>query len=116
MFFILPGTLWVLDRTRLGASRAKAAVYVTIVGVLFGVVTGPGPLLHDALVGRDAPLGRLAVSIFGEDPAVAARVAHEHSMVSEVSLQVLVGAPVYIAAALAALGLVRAFAAKRSRG
>ena len=116
LFFILPGVLWAVDRTQLGASRAKPAVYVALVGVLFGVLTGPGPLMHDALVGRDAPLGRFAVSIFGENPEVAARVAHEHSMLSEVVLQVLVGVPVYIVAALGALGIVRAVAARRRRG
>lgn len=116
LFLILPGALWAVDRTRVGVSRAKAAVYVAVVGVLFGVVTGPGPFMHDVLVGRDATLGRLAVSIFGEDPAVAARVAHEHSTLSEVVLQVAVGAPVYVAAAVVALGLVRALAARGSRG
>jgi hypothetical protein len=115
LFLILPGALWAIDRTRVGASKLKAAAYVALVGVVFGVVTGPGPLLHDTLVGRDAPLGRLAVDIFGRDPDVAARVAQEHSTLSEMVLQVLVGIPTYVLTAFVALLAVRAFARRWSR-
>lgn len=109
LFLILPFALLALGWARIGSGRVKAAAYVLLVGVAFGVVTGPGPILHDALVGRDAPLGRLAVDIFGRDPAVAARGAEaaSHSMLSEVVLQVLVGIPVYILAGLLALAAVR---------
>ena len=115
LFLILPGALWAVDRTRAGASRAKAAAYVALVGVLFGVVTGPGPFLHDRLVGRGEALANLAVSIFGRDPAVVARGVHEHSTVSEMALQVVVGVPVYVVAGLVALVLVRAIARRAGR-
>lgn len=115
LFFILPAALWAIDRTRIGASRAKAAAYVGLVGVLFGVVTGPGPIMHDTLVGRETALGRLAVEVFGRDPGVAARVAEEHSTLSEVILQVAVGVPVYIVAALVALVVVRAMVLRLAR-
>lgn len=112
LLFILPAALLALDRTHVRGERMKATIYVGIVGVLFGVVTGPGPFMHDTLVGRAAPLGRLAVRIFGYDPAAAARVADaaHHSPVTEGLLQVLVGVPVYIATGLIALTVVRAVA------
>ena len=115
LFLILPLALAGVHAARLQGRRYAIAAYVVLVGVAFGVVTGPGPILHDTLVGRDAPLGKLAVDVFGRDPAVAARAAEEHSLLSDVLLQVAVGVPVYIAAGLIALGLVRAIARAGAR-
>lgn len=112
LFFILPAALWALDQMRLAGRKAKAVAYVLVVGVLFGVATGPGPLFHDTLVGRTAPLGKAAVRIFGYDPEVASRMAgaHAHSAATEGLLQVVVGVPVYIVAGLLALATIRALA------
>jgi hypothetical protein len=115
LFLILPGALWAVNRAGLKTGPVKAALYIGVVGVLFGVATGPGPFIHDTLVGKDAPLGRLAVDIFGRDPEVAARAAHTHSTLSEMVLQVVVGVPVYIATGVVALMAVRAIARRRSR-
>ncbi|MCI0346858.1 MAG: hypothetical protein L0221_15670, partial [Chloroflexi bacterium] len=91
LFLILPAALWALDQMKVASRKLKAVTYVLLVGVLFGVATGPGPLFHDTLVGRTAPLGRAAVRIFGFDPSVAARTAgaHPHSVVTEGFLQVV---------------------------
>ncbi|MCA1726493.1 MAG: hypothetical protein LC722_02205 [Actinobacteria bacterium] len=110
LFLILPAALWAVNRASSARGTAKAGLYVATVGVLFGVATGPGPFIHDTLVGRDAPLGGLAVSIFGRDPEVAARVVHTHSTLSEMILQVAVGVPVYVLTGIVALGLIRAVA------
>jgi hypothetical protein len=129
LFFIMPLALHLVERAGigertlrgtarvLGPARVKAALYVGAVGVLFGVVAGPGPLLHGVLVGRDSPLGRLAVALFGTDPGVAARNAEAvaHTPVSSVLLQLAVGIPVYIAFGLLALAVVRAMA-RRTAG
>lgn len=116
LFLILPAALWAVNRAGLKSGPLKAGLYVGTVGVLFGVATGPGPFIHDTLVGRDAPLGRLAVDIFGRDPEVAARAAHTHSALSEMVLQVVVGVPVYIVTGMVALALVRALARRTARG
>jgi hypothetical protein len=112
LFFIMPLALHLLGRTGMRGERLKAAAYVGLVGVLFGVVAGPGPLLHGALVGRESLLGRLALLIFGSDPGVAARNAEAvaHTPLSSVLLQLAVGVPVYIAFGLLALAAVRAIA------
>ncbi len=119
LFLILPAALAAIRRAGLKGARLSAAAYVLVVGVLFGVATGPGPLLHDILVGRDAPLGKLAVRIFGYNAAVAARTAAHgasHSALTEGLLQVLVGVPVYIVTGLLALATIRFFARRWSRG
>ena len=117
LFFILPGALWAISRAGVKNAWLKAGGYVVLVGVLFGVLTGPGPLLHNALVGRGTALGRLAENIFGTEPSIVARNAHagDHSLLSEVVLQVVVGVPVYILAGLLALLVVRALSSRRSR-
>lgn len=114
LFFIMPAALWALKRAGYRTGPKLAAGYVVLVGVLFGVVTGPGPFMHNALVGRDAPLGRLAVRIFGMDPSVAHVHAEVHSTLSESLLQVAVGVPVYVAIGLLALLVVRALAHRRA--
>ena len=112
LFLILPAALWALDQMRVASRKVKAVTYVLLVGVLFGVATGPGPLFHDTLVGRTAPLGKAAVRIFGYDPEVALRTAgaHPHSVVTEGLLQVVVGVPVYVVAGLLALATIRSLA------
>jgi hypothetical protein len=114
LFLILPAALWALRRGGRQV-RVRPVAYMTLVGALFGLVTGPGPLVHNLMVGPESVLGRLAVSIFGHDPAVAMRNAHapSHSVISEAVLQVAVGVPVYIASGAFALVLVRALT-KRS--
>ena len=112
LFLILPAALWALDQMKVASRKMKAVTYVLLVGVLFGVATGPGPLFHDTLVGRTAPLGKAAVRLFGFDPTVAAQTAgaHSHSTLTEGILQVVVGVPVYVVAGLLALAAIRRMA------
>jgi hypothetical protein len=116
LFFLLPGALYVLRRSQSRGSLRKATAYVILVAVAFGVATGPGPLLHDKLVGVYTPLGRLVGDLLPHDPAVIARnaTAPEHSPLMEGLLQVVVGVPVYIVAGLLALTVLRALARQSS--
>ena len=116
LFFILPAALWAMRRAGFRMGPKLAAGYVVMVGVLFGVVTGPGPFLHNALVGREGPLGRLAVRLFGIDPSVAHVHAQVHSTLSESLWQVAIGGPVYVMAGLLALVVVRALARRGANG
>src|SRR5262249_30223058 len=65
VFLILPAALVILHRSRLGSPEERAGLYVVLVGMLFALVTGPGPFIHDELVGRGKPLANLATTIFG---------------------------------------------------
>lgn len=114
MFFILPTALTAVSMARNIGEQAKAAVYVLLVGTLFGLATFPGPFLHDLLVGRGTPGARIVVDIWGYDRHVALMTAHnpEHWWVTEGLLQVLVGVPVYIVASLFAFTIVRAIASR----
>lgn len=115
LFFILPAALWILKGARGRSLLARSVRYVILVGALFAVVTGPGPLGHDLLVGRGTLIARWAQGFFGYDPAVAARHTMEHSLLSEGILQVIIGLPVYTAAAMLGLLATRALSSLRSR-
>ncbi len=107
VFLVLPAALW-LRRKQVGNAGVRLAGYALLVGTLFALVTGPGPLLHNRLVGADTPLANLATDVFGEDPDV--RHHHhgkENSALSEGTLQVVVGIPLYSLLAWAAVGVVR---------
>lgn len=108
VFFILPAALLILHRSRLSGPVERAGFYVLLVGMLFALVTGPGPFLHDLLVGRGKPLANLATSFFGRYTPASPPHAVAHALWSEMALQVLVGIPVYVVLACAGLLLVRA--------
>ncbi len=83
--------------------------YVVTVAVLFTLLTGPGPFLHNQIAGAGTPLARTATDVLGHDSTVAARnlQVHERSPVSEGLLQLAVGLPVYLLCTWLALRLVR---------
>jgi hypothetical protein len=105
VFLLLPATLWLRRHDR--AARLRLGLYVLTVGVLFALVTGPGPLLHNTLVGADTPLANWATDLFGRDPSVAAHHAKENSVLTEGLLQVAVGIPTYSLLTLAAVAAMR---------
>jgi hypothetical protein len=109
LFFLLPAGSYLLRRSQNRGSLRSATVYIVLVAVAFGVITGPGPLLHDKVVGASAPLGRLVSEVLPHDPTVAARnaTATEHSPLTEGLLQMAVGMPVYILIGLLVVTLLR---------
>ena len=116
VLLLLPAALWMRtknDRER----RLRLGTYVVLVGVLFAFVTGPGPFLHNQLVGQGTPLAHLATNVFGEDRAMESdTVGKDHSALSEGTLQVLVGIPLYTLLTWGALGVLRRTSAgQRSR-
>ena len=80
-----------------------------VVGILFALVTGPGPLLHNAIAGAGTPLANLATDVFGRDPQMERHHAElpERSAFTEGVLQVAVGVPVYSLLTLASIAVVR---------
>lgn len=117
VFLLLPTVLWTLGRRGDGGARAKVGLYVVIVGTLFALVTGPGPLLHNAVAGEGTPLANLATDVFGYDPEIAQHHgdAPERSPFTEGVLQVVVGIPAYSLLMLASLLVVRRVVAARRR-
>ena len=116
ILLLLPAALW-LRRNDVGSARIRLAVYVLMVGTLFALVTGPGPFLHNRLVGADTPLANFATDVFGEDPSIGhhGEPVKENSALSEGTLQVVVGIPLYSVLTWAAVGVVRRTSAGSAR-
>lgn len=114
IFLLLPATLWV-QRQKTRRARLRLLSYVLIVGTLFALITGPGPFLHNSLVGADTALANWATDVFGRDPSVASHAAHakENSPLSEGVLQVVVGIPLYSLLTFGAVTVVRRTGAMR---
>jgi hypothetical protein len=117
VFLLLPMALWAVRRLKGDSLRARTLGFVVLVGTAFALVTVPGPALHNLLVGEGTPMSVLAESVLGYDPVVAARNtrAPNHSALSESLVQLIVGVPVYLAAAALALLTVRGAADLRRR-
>jgi hypothetical protein len=116
LFLVLPGGLWILARGD-GSRRLALWSYAVLVGAMFTFVTGPGPLLHNAIAGQGTWLADLATTVFGHDAEIAERNMHAmtHSHLSEGLLQIALGLPVYVGLAWLALGIVKTIAGRRSR-
>ncbi|MDQ3642556.1 MAG: hypothetical protein M3450_14090, partial [Actinomycetota bacterium] len=116
LFFILPTALWLLTRGD-GSRRLRLWSYVAVVGTMFTLVTGPGPLLHNAIAGHGTWVADLATVIFGHDAETAERNMHamERSHLTEGLLQIAVGLPVYVALAWLALRLVKSMTGRRQQ-
>jgi hypothetical protein len=117
VFLLLPTVLWTLGRRGEPGNRIRVGVYVAIVGTLFALLTGPGPLLHNAVAGEGTPLAELGEDVFGHDPDIAEHHAEapERSAFTEGVLQVAVGIPSYSLLMLGSVFAVRAAVAARRR-
>ena len=109
VFLLLPAVLWTLGWQGRKTDNVRVGGYVVVVGVLFALVTGPGPLLHNAIAGAGTPLANLATDVFGADPQRLQQQADapERSAFTEGVLQVAVGVPVYSLLTLVSIGVVR---------
>ncbi len=100
---LIPLSRWIVRR-HIATKPPGGLADCAVLAGLFTLVTVPGPTIHGWLLGADTPMARMATSTFGEDPSVAARMLHRTppSLLSESLLQVLIGAPVYLACTLLA--------------
>lgn len=117
VFVLLPLVWWVLGRHDVRRRAAPIGVYVAIVGTLFSLVTGPGPLMHNAIAGAGTPLANAATDVFGHNPDIAYQHADapERSAFTEGVLQVAVGIPAYSILTLASIVVVRSATGRRRR-
>lgn len=89
---LLPLADWVCTR---GWSSPRPSRLALLVGPSFALVTAPGPVVHNLLVGRGTILANLATNLISADSTTSQALAVQHSAVMECLLQVLVGLPVY---------------------
>jgi hypothetical protein len=88
---------------------ALSARYVLLIGTLFAFVTAPGPIMHNALVGRGTWVANHVTALLGNGHPLTAASHHIPPLV-DMAGQVAVGLPTYIAMAGLALLVVRVLA------
>lgn len=109
LFLIIPGALWALGGTARRSARVQVLCYAALVGVLFAIVTGPGPIVHNMIAGEGTPLANAVTDLVGHDSGVALRntLAAPNSPLTESLLQLGAGMPVYIALTWLAAQFIR---------
>lgn len=109
VLLLLPIVLWKVTWNGRRRDAIPVGLFVVVVGTLFALVTGPGPLMHNAVAGAGKPLANLATDVFGRDHDMALRHADapERSAFTEGVLQVAVGIPAYSLLTLGAVVVVR---------
>lgn len=99
---LLPLCQLVSRRTGAGSRPGRTSL---LLGPAFAVTTGPGPVVHNLLVGRHTALADLATQVVGRVPVADHVPAVPHSALVECLLQVAVGVPLYTVLVLLVLWL-----------
>ncbi|HEX8343836.1 MAG TPA: hypothetical protein VF657_03710 [Actinoplanes sp.] len=107
---LLPLATWVATHTvgRLHPTAAPAG-YAVLVGTAFAVLTTPGPIAHDLLVGRGTWLADRVTEWVG-DPGAPASPHQHYGWLTELTQQFGFGLPLYVGLAGLAVLLLRATA------
>jgi hypothetical protein len=93
------------------APRTIPAAHAALTGVAFALVTTPGPIAHDLVVGRGTWVATQATTLFGE-PGAPPAPSHEYSLLATLALQLGYGLPVYLALVGLAVLVIRSFAVR----
>jgi hypothetical protein len=110
---IVPVAAWAATRL---AGAVRPLPFALVGGTLFALAAGPGPIVHDLLVGRDTWLANHVTELVGGDVTTAAQHVHgdEVSQVLSIGSQFVVAVPTYVLLMWASLTLVRAALRHRS--
>jgi hypothetical protein len=82
-------------RALAGTHRTLPWMYAAICGLLFAIVTTPGPLAHNLIVGRGTWVADRVTEMIG-DPSAPLRPATEYAPVVSMSQQLGAALPLYI--------------------
>jgi hypothetical protein len=91
---ILPAAAWAA-RSLAGSQRILPWLHAAIAGLLFAVVTTPGPLAHNLIVGRGTWIANHVTELVG-DPSAPLRPATEYPPIVSMSQQLGAAVPLYI--------------------
>jgi hypothetical protein len=100
---ILPFATWV---AQVAAPRPVPWLYAMVTGGLFAVVTIPGPLAHDTVVGRGTWIADHVTRLIG-DPGTALGPVTHYPVLAELAQQLGVGLPWYAGLTMLTLPLLR---------
>src|SRR5262249_54009038 len=93
------------------APRAVPAAFAVTAGVVFAIVTTPGPVAHDLVVGRGPWIAGQVPRFWGEPGAALTPVPH-YSLLAKLTQQLGFGLPVYVLLMGLAVLVVRSIAVR----
>jgi hypothetical protein len=102
---MLPVTAWIATDPA-QPFRVRPAWYAIVGGTMFAFITAPGPLLHNALVGRGTWIADQATAAWGTGQVPVGTPRHFPPL-QDMTMQVLAGLPTYIPLMLLCLLVVR---------
>ncbi|MFI6497485.1 hypothetical protein [Nonomuraea typhae] len=108
---IVPLAAWFSMR---GRRKHSTALFALSGGVMFALVTAPGPFLHDAIVGRGTLIAKTVTEWWGNGRPPTPP-APEVGVVADIARQVALGLPLYILLMGVALLAMRAAVAKHPK-
>jgi hypothetical protein len=108
---ILPLSTWAAHSLA-ASQRLIPWMHASIAAVLFAVVTTPGPIAHDLLVGRGTWVADRITAVLG-DPSAPLTPAEEYSPLVAMSQQLGAAVPLYLALMVVTVLGIRALVARR---
>jgi hypothetical protein len=108
---ILPAAGWAA-RSLAGSRPILPWLYAGLAGLAFALVTTPGPVAHDLIVGRGTWAAQRVTEWLG-DPSAPLRPTHEYAPLVALTQQLGFGLPLYVVLMLLTVLATRAALAKR---
>lgn len=112
LLLIMPFGAWAANRIVPNDNARLPWIYVAITGLLFALVTVPGPVAHDLIVGRGTWIATKVTDMIG-DPSAPLAPAVDYPLVGALSQQLGFGVPVYLLMSALSVMLVRAMMGRR---
>lgn len=93
---IMPLAVWAARAVAPASTRVVPWLYAAVAGTAFALVTVPGPLAHDLMVGRGTWIAEQVTQSLG-DPSAPLQPAADYPPLAAMAQQLGAGVPLYIA-------------------
>ncbi|GAA4442808.1 hypothetical protein [Phytohabitans houttuyneae] len=104
---IMPFAVWLARAVAPASKRWIPWLYATVAGTAFAMVTTPGPIAHDMLVGRGTWVAERVTQALG-DPSAPLAPAADYPPLAAMAQQLGAGVPLYVALMAATVVVLRA--------
>jgi hypothetical protein len=112
---IMPFAVWVARAVAPASKHWIPWLYAAVAGTAFAVVTTPGPIAHDMIIGRGTWVAEQVTQAIG-DPSSPLPPAADYPPLAAMAQQLGAGVPLYIALMALTVVVLRTLLAPRLRG
>jgi hypothetical protein len=103
---IIPLAAWVAGEIGAVRPRLLPWLYAIVAGAIFAVVTIPGPLAHDLIVGRGTWIANEATTLVGDSSKPLTPVS-DYPVLASLTQQLGAAVPIYLGLSLVSVLLIR---------